>query len=683
MRLPPSILALTLAGCLGSCKDGDVPPDDAPAEPVAVGPVEDPDPARGRVVILGFDGVDPDWVERWRRDLPNIESILRGKPVPRLQTTAPPQSAVAWATFATGTLPGKHGVFGLVGRDLEDLTPVPSALDYAPFGGDGASDMPRFSSRRHGTPFWEPIAAAGLRSRLFWVPYDYPLHPVAGLQQLAGVGLPDLRLTNSSFTVFGTDVTAVDAAKPIAGGQLVALSGESPYTAQLDGPYMADGHRASAAIRFEVLDDAQLRVSAGPASVSVRAGAFSDPLPVEFSVADGDVVRGLVRLLPLEVKDGLRVYASPIALDPRAPAFPVSDPPTLAAELAEQYGDYRVLGWEYDTAAVNAGYLSEQVFLHDQSALFEQRLDLVVSELQRRDAELFVACFTEPDRISHLFMRLMDPSHTAYDARLAAEFGGVVKEAYVAMDRAIGAVHAALKPGDTLIVVSDHGFQSFKRELHVNRWLVEQGYLVLNKDAAPGEGVSIWGGAVDWKRTRAYAVGMGSLYLNLEGREPAGSVPPARAEALVAEIAGKLKELRDGGRPVVKSVASGRALYTGPEVEGAPDLVLALEDGYQSSRDTSMGLIPSAMFADNRQKWSGDHASSDPADTPGFLVTTLPAIPKQVALADVGPTAAALLGQQPADGLDGKSWVEVRPRPVVEIEEPRPVQPVAPPPTTP
>jgi predicted AlkP superfamily phosphohydrolase/phosphomutase len=152
-------------------------------------------------------------------------------------------------------------------------------------------------------------------------------------------------------------------------------------------------------------------------------------------------------------------------------------------------------------------------------------------------------------------------------------------------------------------------------------------------------------------------MGTGQVYLNLQGREGQGIVSRADAPALAREIADRLMKVADGRTPVMSNVYLGAEIYKGAmaDVRG-PDLQLAFKDGWQTSRKTSLGGIPEGLFEDNEKKWSGDHSSSDAADTQGFVVTNAGAPPKDAHIADLAPTALALLGVPVPATYEGKAW---------------------------
>src|SRR5664279_4171169 len=81
------------------------------------------------VIVLGVDGMDPNFVERHWSALPNLRRLRDLGGLTRLATTTPPQSPVAWATFITGTDPAEHGIFDFVHRDPSTMQPVSSMAE--------------------------------------------------------------------------------------------------------------------------------------------------------------------------------------------------------------------------------------------------------------------------------------------------------------------------------------------------------------------------------------------------------------------------------------------------------------------------------------------------------------------------------------------------------------------------
>jgi predicted AlkP superfamily phosphohydrolase/phosphomutase len=192
-------------------------------------------------------------------------------------------------------------------------------------------------------------------------------------------------------------------------------------------------------------------------------------------------------------------------------------------------GPYKTVGWDHDTSGLNAERMDEAAFLSDVAMVEDQREKMLLRAMDAKDWDLLIAVSTATDRVAHMFYRLLDPKSPRYDAKLAARYGNAIEKSYTRMDRVVGEVVRKLPEGATLIVLSDHGFHDFRRGLHTNSWLVRNGYMALHpSDESPDGRFSTkdFFPAVDWSRTKAYALGTGQVYLNLEGRERDRIVKP-------------------------------------------------------------------------------------------------------------------------------------------------------------
>jgi predicted AlkP superfamily phosphohydrolase/phosphomutase len=257
-----------------------------------------------------------------------------------------------------------------------------------------------------------------------------------------------------------------------------------------------------------------------------------------------------------------------------------------------------------------------------------------------------VACvFDTSDRIQHMFYRQFQDGN--------GEHAGVIEDLYRRMDTLVGkaADHAGRETA--FFVLSDHGFCSFRRGVNLNTWLYQNGYLAL-KD---GLDDSTFLRGVDWSQTRVYALGLGGMYLNLQGREAQGTVSPGKeAEALKSELIRKLTALRDGDASPVRNVYATDALYKGPYLEAAPDLIVGYSEGYRVSWDSAVGRITGVAVDDNPKAWSGDHCV-DPVLVPGVLFANRSIAAADPGIEDLAPTALALFGIRPPAWMEGTSLV--------------------------
>jgi predicted AlkP superfamily phosphohydrolase/phosphomutase len=220
-------------------------------------------------------------------------------------------------------------------------------------------------------------------------------------------------------------------------------------------------------------------------------------------------------------------------------------------------------------------------------------------------------------------------------------------------DALVGRAIDRLQDGDVLMVISDHGFSSFRRGVNLNAWLWREGYLTLKPGA---DGDAEWLRDVDWDKTKAYCLGLTGMFLNLKGRERYGTVAPgAEAAALKAEIIAKLNGLRDDERSEIgiREVFDTAQIYDGPYRENAPDFIIGYNAGYRTSWDCATGVVARPVFEDNVKAWSGDHCI-DPRLVPGVFFCNRTIEDDEPALVDIAPTALRLFGIDPPRYMDGR-----------------------------
>ena len=655
--------------CASACARG-ARESDAPAQTTPVAPSQQPN---ARLIILGFDGVDPRWLSQWAAQgkLPTLARLMRehdGRGYHTLGSTNPPQSPVAWTSFATGTLPGEHGIFDFIARaHNRAATGSPITLKVATTSFEPQpAGQPVARNLRTGAPFWQLLGNQGIRVTALNVPYSFPPDPMRDGRMLSGLGVPDLRETNSTFTYAGSELRAEQLEQPPGGGVLTKIVRRGRVGRfVLEGPSIPDGagERMQLPVEVRRAKRRKLRVQLMGVTHELPLNAWSEPIEVEFAHKELRV-RGVLRLLPLEAGRRLRLFVSPISFHPRAPYAPISHPPEFSGQLADALGHvYKTVGWDHDTSALNAELIDEAAFLAELESIEHDRRAMLLSQLQGADFDLLIWVSTATDRAAHMFYRLTDPQHPRFDAAQARRYGDVILHEYERMDHTVQAALAQLRPADTLLIVSDHGFHGYLRGLHVNQWLRQNGYLVLKHAAVSSRHELLVD--VDWSKTRAYAAGTGQIYFNLRGREREGCVAPAEVKPLAEEIRRQLLALRDterGDAVVVKNVYLASDVFRGRRSSDAPDLQIAFAPGYRTSWETVLGGIPGALFADNDKKWSGDHAASDAADTPGIVLSNRPVDKPDPHIVDVAPTAHALFHRSTPEYYAGKSLFTGDPR---------------------
>ncbi len=237
-----------------------------------------------------------------------------------------------------------------------------------------------------------------------------------------------------------------------------------------------------------------------------------------------------------------------------------------------------------------------------------------------------------------MFWRNIDKKHPAYNPREAAKYSNTIKNTYMAMDAILGNAVKKIDDNTTIIVLSDHGFGSFRRYFHLNTWLKKNGYINFTDKNLKSSGAFFEN--VDFKQTRAYALGFNGIYINLKGREGIGIVSDGREkEKLLDELIKKLEAVIDPatGDRVINKVYRREELYSGKYVEDAPDLLIGYNRGYRASWETALGKVPEGLFGDNMKKWSGTHLW-DYKLVPGVILSNRKIKTGHPALYDIAPT---------------------------------------------
>lgn len=340
----------------------------------------------------------------------------------------------------------------------------------------------------------------------------------------------------------------------------------------------------------------------------------------------------MVRLHLVAGYPRIRLYVSPIHIDPRDPVVPLSSPPDYSARLAEEIGLYHTIGMPEETWSLNEGHLSDAAFLDMVRTTLQEREAMFYRALEQADSDVVTGVFVQTDRVSHMFFRGLDDQHPLYadtDEQSRRAIHWIYREA----DRILGETMKRMAPGDRLLVISDHGFAPFRWAVHLNRWLLENGYLVLGE----GKNRSAGGFAdVDWTRTKAYALGLNGLYINRHGREAQGWVGNREAADIKGTLSAELSRWvhDETGLPVVREVFDGNEIYPGNANGDAPDLVVGYEPGFRASWQTTLGSVPGSLIEPNRRKWSGDHCIT-PEAVPGVLFTSFKPDQAMPAISDI------------------------------------------------
>jgi predicted AlkP superfamily phosphohydrolase/phosphomutase len=593
-----------------------------------------------KVIVLGVDGMDPDFLERHWKELPNVARLRDTGGFRRLRTTTPPQSPVAWSTFITGLDPVGHGIFDFVHRDPKSMQP---------FSSMGRTEEPRFKlplgpyvlplssahveTFREGRAFWQILANRDIPVAVIHMPTNFP--PVKAGEALAGMGTPDMRGTLGTFTYFTDDPE--ELSRDVPGGRMVKVHGESGrFILPLEGPPNSL-RKISRFTTVNVIVDVDAehsvaRLSMGDPVAIVKQSEWSDWLRADFPMLGWLAgARGMFRVYAKELHPRLALYVTPINIDPRSPELPISAPSSYSRQVAREVGPFYTQGIAEDTAAFRQGVLTMEEFEGQSGLVQNDELKLLRYSLDHFREGLLFFYFSSIDQNSHMLWGKHEPE---------------LLEVYRAVDTAIGETMSRFPDAD-IIVMSDHGFNSFDRSVNLNTWLWRQGFLALN---GPPSGDDEMFANVDWSKTQAYALGLNGLYLNIAGREKYGILHPgSESDAVMQKLTEELAQFRDpeNGRQVVEVLSPTHA-------ELGPDMIVGYGRTYRGSWQTALGSTPASVLDDNTDAWIADHCIN-PDDVPGVLLSNRPLRVASPGLKDITVTILNLFGAGPAAGMSGRS----------------------------
>ncbi len=619
-----------------------------------------------KILILGLDGLDPQLMNTFMNQgkMPTFSRLRSQGDFKSLRTSTPPQSPVAWSNFITGMNPGGHGIFDFLHRNPETYFPD--------FSGTKSEGSPKtitvgnlvfplsggeIINLRKGKAFWQILEDYDIPATVFKMPANYP--PVPSKQRtLSGMGTPDLQGFPNRFHYFTTEGAEIN--QDLGGGQIhdVFVIGNRMETA-LPGPInMFRKDQPESQIEFQVYIDPihpVAKVQIQDHVFILNQGEWSDWKKVRFKMIPTQSVSGICKFYLQHVSPGsIKLYVSSINIDPEDPALPISTPNNYIKELGKKFGSFHTKGFPAESAALDHGIFDESEFLALEDVILSERKEMFDYELSRFDSGLLFYYVSSTDERQHMFWRLIDKQHPMYDPKLAADYGNTIENIYIEADKILDKAVQKTDKNTVLMVMSDHGFTSFRRSFNLNTWLKENGYHKLINPWKPGNAGF---DNTDWARSKAYALGINSLYINQKGREAEGIVSSgAEMDNLVHEIARKLEEFTDpetGEKPVLKAYLS-KEIYQGPYVNKAPDLIIGYNRGYRASWATPLGGIPENILEDNKQKWSGDHCM-DPEVIPGIIFTNKKIISEAPALFDLTATILQLFGIEKPKDMIGNS----------------------------
>jgi len=644
--------------------------------------------ATRQLIVLGFDGMDPKLCEQMidQGRLPTLARLRDAGGYRPLGTSTPPQSPVAWSTFITGTNPGGHGIFDFIHRDPETYFPYDSTSRTEP--GRWLIHLGKYVfplrggkvvNLRRGKPFWEYLTEAGVCAQIYRIPAIYPPQKAEGAPFccLSDMGTPDIRGTNGEFSYYTSGIIK----KKFSGGgdpypihfrnDVAKAAFYGPPDGMLAPPEGRKARPQPTETPFTVYRDPTeptVRIVWQDQEVLLAQGEWSDWHPVEFEMGPrlaigsldagplipGSTAASICRFYLKQVRPVFELYVTPFNIDPLNPYFPISVPDGFATEVAQSIGRHYTQGLPQDTKALTHGVLNRDEFLQQAEIVRDERLKILDYALDHFESGVLFFYFGGTDMVAHMLWGARHPDHPALTEEDHQKYKHVVDDIYEEMD---GVVAKAIGrfPEATVMVMSDHGFETFTRQFNLNDWLSENGYAAIRFPNPPPDSLlNIVN--FDFSRTRAYGMGINGLYINLKGRERDGIVPPEQKQMLMDEIAEKLLAYRDPatGRRVIKEVYQADKVYSGAAVALGPDMQIGYDRTFRGSWTGALGGIDQQIMSDNTDAWCADHCIATDL-VPGVVFSTRPISLAEPSLTDLAPTILTEFNVPVPEQMHGRS----------------------------
>lgn len=555
-----------------------------------------------RTLIIGLDAFDPNVFESLldQGKVPSLAKCVQAGGYSRFSIANPPQSEVSWTSIATGLNPGGHGIFDFVHRDPATYIPYVSLLPTKT-GFAGTQFVPPFKANT----IFDHVIRQGYPATSLWWPATFPARPESPVRTIPGLGTPDIFGQLGVGFLFTSD-TGLASEKRKTRLSLLHQQGKGRYRGQLAGPIRKkrDGQQESALeLQVELTGDHSARLMLDKNAVDLVEGKWSPVIELSFKVGLFFKIHAVTRVILTQIKPDLRLYVLPLQLHPLHSPWPYAAPPDFVRRTLKACGLYLTVGWPQDTTGLEEECINDQQFLELCDSIFTSRERILAYHLQDFREGILASVFDSLDRVQHMFWR---------------DRPDIIEKWYLRLDEMVGRMASAFsvpgqKPGQ-LVVVSDHGFTRFDHKIHLNSWLIEQGYLAPKENKACGSLQD-----VDWSQTKAYAIGLNSIYLNLEGREGQGTVQAGEVEPLVNKLCDDLQAwLGPDGRSIVQGVWSRDKALHGELAAYGPDILVGFSPGYRGSQQTGLGSWESASIEVNQDHWGADHCI-DPRAVPGVL----------------------------------------------------------------
>jgi predicted AlkP superfamily phosphohydrolase/phosphomutase len=268
------------------------------------------------------------------------------------------------------------------------------------------------------------------------------------------------------------------------------------------------------------------------------------------------VIFNLPHTYPASPMNGILVSGF-VAIDLKKAVFPDS-----------AYAYLQSLNYQIDVEAERVRE-DKKAFLRELFECLETRKKAILHFFEEEPWNLFLACITETDRLHHFFFDgATDPAHPFHDSFL---------QFYKELDEFINILFQAFmktsKEKGLFLMLSDHGFAPIKKEVYLNPFLQQMGFLELRTEGQFFEKIG--------NQTKAFNLDPCRIYLNDKEVYGRGKVERDERPTLLQEIQEALRTLQsESGEEVIDKIYLKDQIYQGPFVDQAPDMVCLPKDGY-------------------------------------------------------------------------------------------------------
>ncbi len=619
-----------------------------------------------KVLILGIDGMDYNILSELLEEgkMPIFEKFIKKGDFKKLHSSIPPQSPVAWSNFITGKNPGGHGIFDFIHRNPSNLTPYLSTSITVPsnhFFSIGEWKFPLKSGKvellRKGESFWKILEKHNIPSTVMKIPSNFP-PTKSKCKTISGMGTPDLMGTYGEFT-FYTDDAKYIYKEEITGGKIIFIEViKNTIQAYLMGPpniYRKDEPNSKVPFDIYIDDRANsIRIDVQNKKIILKEGELSEWIEIEFEMIPFiSNVKGICKFMLTGINPHFGLYVSPININPKSPAMPISTPNNYAKELSKKIGFFYTQGMAEDTKALEYDILDLDDYLTQSRYVFEERKKMYRYFLKNWESGLLFFYFSTIDQNSHTLWWERDPSSVLFDEKIFEKYGDLVKSFYIELDDVLKETLENIGEDIPLIIMSDHGFAPYYKKFNLNSWLYEEGYIKMFREW--NQNIDKYFQTVDWTKTKAYGLGINSLYINLKNRELYGIVNRTNKLNLMKEIKDKLLKVVDTetGKQIIKNVYITEELHPNSQLDTMPDIIIGYARGYRCSDESVLGEFPDKLLEINTDKWSSDHCM-DVTEVPGIVISNKIITKEECYLYDLTTTILKEYGIDIPESMTGK-----------------------------